>query len=79
MILNALVERLKGQSKNDFKGRHYETMLILQAVSWYRRYPLGYRDIEELFLERGLDVDYRLLSATLPSRWSWSLRDGLRR
>jgi len=53
MILNALVERLKRRSKTDFKGRHFEASLILQAVSWYLRYPLSYRDIEELFRERG--------------------------
>src|SRR3954449_5029577 len=54
MVLNALVEKLKRRSKDDFKGRHFEATLILQAVSWYLRYPLSYRDIEELFLERGL-------------------------
>jgi hypothetical protein len=62
MILNALVERLKRRSKGDFKGRHYEASLILQAVSWYLRYPLSYRDIEELFLERGLEVDHSTLN-----------------
>ena len=46
MILNALVEKLKRRSKDDFKGRHFEATLILQAVSWYLRYPLSYRDIE---------------------------------
>ena len=61
MILNALVERLSRRSKGDFKGRHYEATLILQAVSWYLRYPLSYRDIEELFLERGLEVDHSTL------------------
>ena len=39
MILDALIERLKRWSKGDFKGRHYEASLILQAVSWYLRYP----------------------------------------
>ena len=53
MILNALVERLKRRSKTDFKGRHFEVTLILQAVSWFLRYPLSFRDIEELFLKRG--------------------------
>jgi transposase-like protein len=52
MILNALVERLKRRSKGDFKGRHFEASLILQAVSWYLRYPLSYRDIEEMLRER---------------------------
>src|SRR5690242_11980091 len=52
VILNALVEKLKRRAKDDFKGRHFEATLIIQAVSWYLRYPLSYRDIEELFLER---------------------------
>ena len=54
MILSAIAEKLKRRSKDDFKGRHFEASLILQAVSWYLRYPLSYRDIEELFRERGL-------------------------
>ena len=58
MLLNALVERLKRRSKSDFRGRHDEATLILQAVSWSLRYPLSYRDIEELFRERGLEVDH---------------------
>ena len=62
MILNALVEKLKRRAKADFKGRHFEATLILQAVSWYLRYPLSYRDIEELFLERGLEVDHSTLN-----------------
>ena len=31
MILSAIAERLKRQSKDDFKGRHFEASLILQA------------------------------------------------
>jgi transposase, IS6 family len=53
MILSAIAKRLKRRSKDDFKGRHFEAPLILQAVCWYLRYPLSYRDIEELFVERG--------------------------
>jgi len=62
MILNAIAVKLKRRSKDDFKGRHYEATLIVQAVSWYLRYPLSYRDIEELFLERGLEVDHSTLN-----------------
>ncbi len=53
MILNAIAEKLKRQSKDDFKGRHFEAWLIVQAVAWYLRYPLSYRDLEEMFRERG--------------------------
>ena len=62
MILNALALRLKRQARDDFKGRHYEATLILQAISWYLRYPLSYRDIEELFLERVFAVDHSTLN-----------------
>ncbi|MGZ2402900.1 hypothetical protein ACVIKO_000278 [Rhizobium ruizarguesonis] len=58
MILNAIAEKLKRQSKDDFKGRHFEAWLIVQAVTWYLRYPLSYRDLEEMFEERGFEVDH---------------------
>ena len=61
MILNAIAAKLKRRARDDFKGRHYEAALIVQAVSWYLRYALSYRDIEELFLERGLEVDHSTL------------------
>ncbi len=62
MILSAIAAKLKQRSKADFRGRHYEAALIVQAVSWYLRYPLSYRDIEELFLERGLEVNHATLN-----------------
>jgi len=58
MILSAIAEKLRHRSKDDFKGRHFQASLILQAVSWYLRYSLSYRDIEERFRERGLAVDH---------------------
>lgn len=62
MILNAIAEKLKRQSKDDFKGRHFEAWLILQAVTWYLRYPLSYRDLEEIFRERGFEVDHSTIN-----------------
>ena len=62
MILSAIAAKLKQRSKADFSGRHFEAALIVQAVSWYLRYPLSYRDIEELFLERGMEVDHSTLN-----------------
>ena len=41
MILSAIAAKLKHRSKDDFKGRHFEAGLIVQAVSWYLRYPLS--------------------------------------
>lgn len=49
MNLSAIAAKLEQRAKADFKGRHYEAILIVQAVSWYLCYPLNYHDIEELF------------------------------
>jgi len=54
---SAIAETLKRQSKDDFKGRHFEAWLIAQAATWYLRYPLSDRDLEEMFRERGFEVD----------------------
>ena len=56
MILNAIAEELKRRSRDDFKGRHFDAWLIMQAVSWYLQYPLSYRDLEEMFRECGFEV-----------------------
>lgn len=56
----------------DFKWRHFRGDVILWAVRWYCRYPISYRDLEEMLAERGISVDhttiYRWVSAT-PRRW----------
>ncbi|TFZ55380.1 DDE domain-containing protein [Methylorubrum sp. Q1] len=66
MILSAMAAKLKRRAKGDFKGRHYEAALIVQAVSWYLRYPLSYRDIEVLFLERGVESDHFRVKKNIP-------------
>ena len=45
-----------------FKGRHFKQDLILMAVRWYMAYALSYRDIEELMLERGVEVDHSTIN-----------------
>jgi IS6 family transposase len=41
-----------------FKWRHFQADIILLRVRWYFRYPLSYRDMEEMMLERGLHIDH---------------------
>ena len=45
-----------------FKWRHFKKDIILMAVRWYVAYALSYRDIEELMLERGVEVDHSTLN-----------------
>jgi transposase-like protein len=39
-----------------FKGRHFNYILIIQAVRWYITYKLSYRDICSLMAERGVTL-----------------------
>ena len=41
-----------------FKWRHYQPEIILLCVRWYLKYPLSYRQLEEMMNERGLGVDH---------------------
>jgi transposase-like protein len=43
------VRRLLGSGSN---------RVIVVAVRWYLRYGLSYRDVEELLMERGVEVDH---------------------
>ncbi|SBZ30889.1 transposase [Klebsiella pneumoniae] len=54
--------------------------MILWAVRWYCRYPISYRDLEEMLAERGISVDhttiYRWVQCYAPEmekrlRWFW--------
>lgn len=36
MVLHALALKLKREARDDFRGRHFEATLIVQAVSWGR-------------------------------------------
>src|SRR5437868_8841595 len=61
--VNSMVFReLRGtdfmDTTNPFKWRHFQAEIILLCVRWYLRYPLSYRDLEEMMLERGLHVDH---------------------
>jgi IS6 family transposase len=44
--------------QHPFTWRHFEAEIILLCVRWYVRYPLSYRDLEEMMDERGLRIDH---------------------
>ena len=44
--------------KHPFKWGHFQSDIILLCVRWYLRYPLSYRNLEEMMGERGLTVDH---------------------
>jgi transposase-like protein len=45
-------------ARSAFAGFRYPAEIIVVAVRWYLRYNLSYRDVEELLVERGVEVDH---------------------
>ena len=46
----------------NFKGRHFEKIIILMAVRWCVAYSLSYRNIEEMLRERGISIDHATIN-----------------
>ena len=42
-----------------FKGRQFTDEVILWAVRWYLMFPISYRDLELMLLDRGVEQDHR--------------------
>ena len=50
-----------------FKGRHFEAEIIVLCVRRYLRFPLSFRNLEEIMAERNLSVDHVTI-------WRWVQR-----
>jgi transposase-like protein len=44
--------------KSAFAGFRFPLEVIVVGVRWYLRYNLSYRDVEDLLVERGVEVDH---------------------
>jgi IS6 family transposase len=57
-------QRQKGRVRQDrpFKGRQFNAEVILWAVRWYLMFPISYRDLELMLLDRGVSVDHSTIS-----------------
>jgi len=45
-----------------FKGRQFTGEVILWAVRWYLMFPISYRDLELMLMDRGMAVEALLQS-----------------
>jgi transposase, IS6 family len=52
---------------NCFKGRQFTAEVILWAVRWYLMFPVSYRDLELMLLDRGVEVDHTTIFRSLKS------------
>ena len=60
-----------------FAGFRFPPEVIVVAVHWYLRFNLSFRDIEELLVERGVEVDHvTVFRWGNASRRCWPTRSG---
>ena len=55
-----------------FKGRQFTAEVILWAIRWYLMFPISYRDLELMLLDRGVLVDHTTIfdgSRPMPPSW----------
>jgi IS6 family transposase len=45
-----------------FRRRHFLEEIIVLCIRWYLRYCMSYRDLEEMMVERGVDVDHSTIA-----------------
>jgi len=45
-----------------FRGRHFRDEIIVLCLRWYLRYPLSYRNLEEMMAERGVQLDHATIA-----------------
>jgi transposase-like protein len=45
-------------AKAAFAGFRFPPEVIVVAIGWHLRFNLSYRDVEELLVERGVEVDH---------------------
>ena len=52
---------MNNTSAPDYKGFRFPPQIISHAVRWHFRFPLSYRDVEELLAERGVIASYEAI------------------
>jgi len=50
---------------NSFKWKHFVGEIILLNVRWYLKYPLSYRNLKEMMIERGIQVDHSTIMGSV--------------
>jgi transposase-like protein len=42
----------------EFKYKQFESKVILLCVRWYLKYPLSFRNLKDIMMERGIEVSH---------------------
>ncbi len=52
----------RGINHGRFQGDAFPKSVIMYAVFFYVRYPVSYRDLQEIMAERGVEIDHATLN-----------------
>src|SRR5215216_384670 len=50
------MSRISSDSASLFRGRHFDSSIIILCVRWYITYKLSSRDLRDMMAERGIDL-----------------------
>src|SRR5258707_15824405 len=67
-----------GSTSPSYKGHSYPVEVIPHCVWLYFRFPLSFREVEELMLQRGVIVSYETVRRWC-AKFGQAYADGLRR
>lgn len=56
--VNGLAGRKGERCDGTFKGRHFTSEVILSTPHWYLAFPVNYRVLATMLLDRGIAVDH---------------------
>jgi IS6 family transposase len=79
VLWSGRVKRMGESRPTLFGGQHFREEIIVLCLRWYLRYPLSYRDLEEMMAERGLSVDHSTIARWVlhysPERIRYQMRN----
>ncbi|CAL9337557.1 hypothetical protein SUDANB15_00194 [Streptomyces sp. enrichment culture] len=55
-----------GNASPSYRGHRYPVEVISHRVWWYFRFPLSFREVEELMLQRGVIVSHETVRRWCP-------------
>ena len=66
-------QAVQARQDQPFKGRQFTAEVILWAARWYLMFPISYRDLELMLLDRGAEVGHSRVGARIDQRLCFPL------
>ena len=64
------MESIPPESSFLFKGRHFDSAIIIPSIRRYVTYKLSYRDLRDMMAERGVELAHTITTVVDGQGWS---------